>query len=176
MKRQRYFRSFSPKDTFKLFDMIVRPILCYGAEIWGYQYLAAIEVFIELLIDRVNDRATQKIISQADNSPKSDYFKHFKTQLNISRYRCINLPFKLKRLLANFRCSGHNLMVEKGRYQNIDRQILSKLSVTFIFILKMLRVCTLYDELGTQCFFYKLGFTVNKISNNFIQYCLLMMI
>ena len=40
MKRQRYFRSFSPKDTFKLFDMIVRPILCYGAEIWGYQYLA----------------------------------------------------------------------------------------------------------------------------------------
>jgi len=43
MKQQRYFGSFSTKDAFKLFDMIVRPILCYGAEIWGYQYSAAIE-------------------------------------------------------------------------------------------------------------------------------------
>ena len=33
MKQQRYFGSFSPKDALKLFDMIVRPILCYGAEI-----------------------------------------------------------------------------------------------------------------------------------------------
>jgi hypothetical protein len=31
------------KDAFKLFDTIVRPILCYGAEIWGYQYSGIIE-------------------------------------------------------------------------------------------------------------------------------------
>ena len=31
------------------------------------------------------------------------------------------LPYNLKRLLANFRCSGHDLMIEKGRHSNIDR-------------------------------------------------------
>ena len=43
LKQQRYLESFSPKDAFKLFDVIIRPILCYGADIWGYQYSAAIE-------------------------------------------------------------------------------------------------------------------------------------
>jgi len=86
------------------------------------QYIGNRSNFIELLIDRVNDRATQKILSLADTSPKADYYKHSKAQLNVERYQGINLPFKLKRRLANFRCSGHNLMVEKGRHQNIDRQ------------------------------------------------------
>jgi len=70
---------------------------------WIAQDIGNPSYFIELLIDRVNDRATQKILSQADNSPKADYYKHFKTQLNVERYLCINLPFKLKRLLANFK-------------------------------------------------------------------------
>ena len=30
-------------DIFKLFDSIVRPILCYGSEIWGYEYSQTIE-------------------------------------------------------------------------------------------------------------------------------------
>lgn len=34
---------FSPKDAFKLFDTIVKPILCYGSEIWGYRYYEKIE-------------------------------------------------------------------------------------------------------------------------------------
>ena len=42
----RYRKSFclnSPQDIFKLFDSIVSPILTYGAEIWGYQYVEKIE-------------------------------------------------------------------------------------------------------------------------------------
>ena len=45
LKQQRYFGTFRTKDAFKVFDMIVRPFVCYGAEIWGYQYSVAIEKF-----------------------------------------------------------------------------------------------------------------------------------
>ena len=40
---QRDFGQFHPKDMIKLFDSIVKPILCYGAEIWGYEYKSRIE-------------------------------------------------------------------------------------------------------------------------------------
>lgn len=40
---QKNFVFFSPKDAFKLFDTIVKPILCYGSEIWGYRYCEKIE-------------------------------------------------------------------------------------------------------------------------------------
>ena len=34
----RNFRHFDSKDVFKLFDTIVKPMLCYGSEIWGFTY------------------------------------------------------------------------------------------------------------------------------------------
>ena len=40
---QRQFGFFAPKDIFKLFDAIVSPILCYGSEVWGYEYSKTIE-------------------------------------------------------------------------------------------------------------------------------------
>ena len=40
---QRQFGQFCPNDIFKLFDSIVRPILCYGSEIWCYEYSQTIE-------------------------------------------------------------------------------------------------------------------------------------
>lgn len=42
-KFQKKFGFFSPKDIFKLFDSIVKPILCYGSEIWGYKYCGKVE-------------------------------------------------------------------------------------------------------------------------------------
>ena len=40
---QRNFGNFTPNDLFKRFDSIVRPILCYGSEIWGHEYCTHIE-------------------------------------------------------------------------------------------------------------------------------------
>ena len=40
---QMSFGIFPTQDIFKLFASIVRPILTYGAEIWGYQYVEKIE-------------------------------------------------------------------------------------------------------------------------------------
>jgi len=183
------FGTFRPKDAFKLFDMIVRPIMCYGAEIaasekvhtdfcrrscglnkksrhfftlcecnralmsvhymtkcvgywtkvlkmpneryprqcylmlrrldeasrktwatyvkdilyehgfghaWLAQDVGSRSDFMKLLIDRVNDGATLSMFSQWENSPKADHYKHCKTQLDVERYFCINLPFKFR--------------------------------------------------------------------------------
>ena len=36
-KFQKKFGHFCPNDAFKLFDSMVKPILCYGSELWGYK-------------------------------------------------------------------------------------------------------------------------------------------
>ena len=40
---QMSFGYFRPNEIFKLFDNKVRPILCYGAQVWGYQYNEKVE-------------------------------------------------------------------------------------------------------------------------------------
>ena len=40
---QKTFGLFAPQNIFKLFDSIVCPILTYGAEVWGYQYVNKLE-------------------------------------------------------------------------------------------------------------------------------------
>ena len=33
----------TPTDAFKVFDAMIKPIFCFGSEIWGYQYYEIIE-------------------------------------------------------------------------------------------------------------------------------------
>jgi len=40
---QQKFGYFQPDDIFKLFDSMIKPILCYGSPIWGHQYIEKIE-------------------------------------------------------------------------------------------------------------------------------------
>ena len=40
---QRAFGYLLQGDSFKLFDSMVKPILCYASEIWGYEYCDIIE-------------------------------------------------------------------------------------------------------------------------------------
>ena len=43
IRYQRNFGRFESKDMFKISDTVVRPILCYGSEIWGFKYSDVIE-------------------------------------------------------------------------------------------------------------------------------------
>ena len=38
-----YFGYFPPEETFKLFDAMVQPIVCYASPVWGYQPYICIE-------------------------------------------------------------------------------------------------------------------------------------
>ena len=64
-RSQRQFGFFAPKDILKLFDPIVSPILCYGSEVWGYEYSKTIE--------KVHSKFCKRFIglnqNTADSSP-----------------------------------------------------------------------------------------------------------
>ena len=55
------------------------------------------------------------------DSPKADHYKQFKSLLDVEKYLTLDLSFKYKRILANFRCSPHCLMIERGRHIGLDR-------------------------------------------------------
>ena len=42
--------------------------------------------------------------------------------LNVERYLFTDLSYLGRKTLANFRCSGHNLMIEKGRHMQVERE------------------------------------------------------
>ena len=219
-KYQKTFGRFSPQDIFKLFDTVVKPILCYGAEIWGYNYCDKIEqvhsrfckqycnlsynaadvfalgecgrvpiaitymtrclkywirllhmerhrypkqcyemlksldsigrvtwathiksllftygfgyvwisqtvgrpeTLIHLFQQRIKDSLMQNWYGKISEMSKAEHYKNFKTLLDVEKYLSIDLSYKYRRVLANFRCSAHELMIEKGRQFDIDR-------------------------------------------------------
>ena len=77
--------------------------------------------FINIFKQRLKDCAIQKLRTQIETSPKSLHYRHFKSALNPERYLSMNIAYSYKKALSNFRCSGHCLMIEKGRHVNIDR-------------------------------------------------------
>ena len=218
---QRNFGRFDSKDLFKLFDTMVKPILCYGSEIWGFKYAENIEkiqvkfckrycglslnvadyftlgecgrlplcttymsncikywlkviqmqdfrypkqsyfmlkrlddvgrktwagcirellymygfgyvwiahdvgneaYFLNLFKQRIIDSSLQKWHSDINSSSKAAHYRCFKSLLNGESYLQLDISFDLRKILADFRCSGHNLMIEKGRHVNIDRE------------------------------------------------------
>ena len=50
------------------------------------------------------------------------HYKCFKSNLDVEKYLFIDLNFLCRKTLANFRCSSHKLLIEKGRHQNIERE------------------------------------------------------
>ena len=53
---------------------------------------------------------------------KLSTYNDFKSAFIVEPYVLNMIDFKKRSLVANFRCSGHRLEVEVGRYDNIDRR------------------------------------------------------
>ena len=47
---------------------------------------------------------------------KALHYKYFKTLLNVERYLSLDLSYKYRKAISNFRCSYHSLMIENGRH------------------------------------------------------------
>ena len=41
----------------------------------------------------------------------------------MEQYLSLDLSYKFRKILSTFRCSTHELMIEKGRHNNIDRYL-----------------------------------------------------
>lgn len=79
--------------------------------------------FINMFKQRLFDCYSQNWHNAVDSSPKALHYKYFKTLLNVERYLSLDLAYKYRRAFSNFRCSCHNLMIEKGRHIGIDRDL-----------------------------------------------------
>lgn len=263
---QRKFGFFYPSDAFKLFDTMVKPIACYGAEIWGYKYSEEIEKiqskfckkyiglkqntndafaigecgrlplavtymtqaikywlkllqmpnsryprqcylmlksltdvgkitwathiksllfefgfgyawianeignsnhFIFLFKQRIKDISVQNWRRAVSDSPKGMHYEHFKSNLNVEKYLFIDLNFMCRKTLANFRCGSHNLLIEKGRHQNIEREYrfcpfclernVYSVEDEFHFFM----VCPMYTELRDKYFKHEWKFAIS---------------
>ena len=126
--------------------------------VWISQDIGNANMFLNQFTGRLKDCALQKLSANINASSKSEHYKCFKTLLNTERYLLIDLPYLLKRRLANFRCSGHNLMIEKGRHLNIDREFrycpyCLRNNINCIEDeYHMFLVCPLYSDLRQECF------------------------
>ena len=89
--------------------------------------------FMQMFKQRINDCCFQKWHEDVNGLSKAHHYKHFKSLLDVETYLTVDMSYALRRVLANFRCSSHVLMIEKGRHLGLDRH---------------LRVCSLCQEEG----------------------------
>ena len=124
---------------------------------FGYAWIADAvgntNAFLRIFTQRIKDISLQNWQQSIENSSKADYYKDFKTHLDVERYLFIDLSYACRKTLANFRCSGHNLKIEKGRHHKIDREYrfcpacLDRNVYVVEDIFHFFMVCPLYYEL-----------------------------
>lgn len=127
--------------------------------IWLANDIGDAKVFIQTFKTRLKDCALQTLQAQINGSPKALYYREFKTLLNVERYLFVDLPYIYKRCISNFRCSGHQLMVEKGRHMDISREYRYCkfcLNVRHVYTVEdeyhMFMLCPLYNALRRELF------------------------
>ena len=93
---------------------------------FGYAWIADsvgnTNSFLNIFTQRIKDISLQTWRQSINDSPKADYYKYFKTHLDVEKYLFLDLSFICRKTLANFRFSGHHLQIEKGRHLNIERE------------------------------------------------------
>ena len=77
--------------------------------------------FLKVFTQRIKYVFTQKWHSYINETPKALHYKRLKSLLTPELYLNTDISYVLKKTLSNFRCSSHDLMIEKGRHLSIDR-------------------------------------------------------
>ena len=89
--------------------------------IWISQDVGNSKLLTHLFTEGLKDCYFQEWLSKVAESEKAEHYKHFKSLLEVEKYLILDLCFKFRQALAKFRCSSHNLMIEKGRHLDLDR-------------------------------------------------------
>ena len=70
---------------------------------------------------RLTDKFIQERDTILDNSSKCNIYKHLIDRFCLQYYLTISMPNCYTILITIFRVSAHTLLIEKGRYHNIER-------------------------------------------------------
>ena len=97
-------------------------LFTYGiGYIWISQTVGRPEILIHSFYTKSKILSIIKLAYKVVEMSKAEHHKNFKTLPNVAKYLSIDISYKYRRVLANFRCSAHNFMIEKGRHLGIDR-------------------------------------------------------
>ena len=91
--------------------------------VWYYQSVGDEVQFLCMFNQRVADIGLQTRESDLRSISKLNTYCSFKNNFTIECYVKNIRDFKIRASLANFRCSGHKLEVERGRWENVDRSL-----------------------------------------------------
>ena len=89
--------------------------------VWLAQDVGNSKYLLCLFSQRIKDCFFQDWLAKINESPKAEHYRYFKSLLDIEKYLFLDLSFKYRNALAKFRCSSHDLMIEKGRHMHLDR-------------------------------------------------------
>lgn len=101
----------------------VRNILCQNGYnyVWLEQNVNNEKLFISRIIQTLKDQYLQEWRSAVIDSPKLTYYSLFKDNLCHENYLDIVKIRKFRNAMACFRCSSHDLEIERGRYISTPR-------------------------------------------------------
>ena len=103
-------------------------LFTYGfVYVWISQTVGSLEILINLFTQRTKDSLLQNLHGKLTEMSKAEHYKNYETLLDVETYLSIDISYKYKRVLSNFRCSAHELMIEKGRHLGYDRKKKKKL-------------------------------------------------
>ena len=104
-------------------ERVKRVLQMYGfGDIWAYQNVTNRNQFLKEFDRRVKDCELQNWSTEITTLPKLHYYSMFKTKFEIEPYLLLSLPRKVQRQLTKYRLSAHNLEIERGRQNNIQRE------------------------------------------------------
>ena len=90
--------------------------------VWENQNVESVDMFLVRYEQRLKDQFVQIWHGRCSVNRKLNNYMSYKTTFTVERYvSCIDIN-KFRKALANFRASSHSLMIEVGRYYDIDRE------------------------------------------------------
>ena len=106
---------------------------------------------MEKLKDQLFNNFSRKCMEELQNFPVLRTYKKFKFEHSLEHYLVEIRDFKLRKVLAKFRLSGHSLEIEKGRHAKpkipVEKRICTRCDLDCVEDeLHMLTVCPFYQE------------------------------
>ena len=119
-------------NMLKYFDSIgyknwvteIRQLLCTNGfgYVWQEQNVHNIGHFLSAFLQRLKDQHIQTWRQNLETNNKLIYYRDFKMSFSLEPFVSAIDITKFRTTLAKFRCSSHDLMIERGRYFNIPRE------------------------------------------------------
>ena len=141
--------------------------------VWESQSIPNIKCFMSEYVHRLQDQYIQIWSSYCVNSSKLQCYSVFKQNFVTEPYANFLTIRKFRSIYARFRASSHNLAIERGRYENIDRnaRVCKHCNHSVETEYHFLLVCPLYVDLRQQYIDSKFSINPNLDKFNSLMSC-----